>query len=687
MRAFTRRHVAMTASALVLLLSGIFMARPQAYADAFHRGGYALSDVRCGAAPDSYPKLRIGLRSGYCAGLVASEDDGLKFPRAIVQIPGHRQFVVADMGSWNPGQGRLLLLDPDAPEGKRIAELITRVDFPFGLQIGPDAKIYASTSETIFRFDPLASNPKSTIETIIQKLPGRNVVLAGKTVESVHPLKPFIFDRTGRIFVNVGAPNDNCLKPFSAPCDAGEGANPFAAIWMFTPPAGGVFPALKPGDPNPAREIYARGLRNSVALAVHPEFPTDGFAFMQGENARDLLDPLKPNEELNAIEKGRHYGWPYCYDLATPSPEFKPFLTRTDGVYRNFCANAARYRAPYSLLPPHSAPLSMFYYRGGKFAELRGKLVLDLHGYRPSGSRILFYDVDAKGFPVTSPPPVRYHLSCSADPNRAFQTEQQPQVAAAAFTELVAEWHKVNGIRPRGAPVGMTVASDGAIWVVEDHNKTIIRIDAEPAQPMDALPCDVRSAQQIDDLVKFVQSDAMKRQQLTTIRTKLVEKHCASCHAGFGLTADVPEKAKDETVRFIAAQDGWLFPGDPESSRLHTRLNGIGADQIMPPDGRDLIAHETGYKALLATVDNFIGRIVPGQRMRVRSGAIERKFRDRSGHECGVIPGNKIVVVVDPHATEKPGFSRIYRPADLYLNGECTDANGYYLEQSNLVPL
>jgi hypothetical protein len=42
---------------------------------------------------------------------------------------------------------------------------------------------------------------------------------------------------------------------------------------------------------------------------------------------------------------------------------------------------------------------------------------------------------------------------------------------------------------------------------------------------------------------------------------------------------------------------------------------------------------------------------------------------------------------MDRNAKEKPGFSRIYRPADLYLNGECTDDDGYYLEQHNLVPL
>src|SRR5262245_32071053 len=67
---------------------------------------YALDGSTCGEAPTSFPRLRIGMRRGYCAGLVASKDDGLIFPRSIVQIPGRDLFVVSDMGSWDAGRGR-----------------------------------------------------------------------------------------------------------------------------------------------------------------------------------------------------------------------------------------------------------------------------------------------------------------------------------------------------------------------------------------------------------------------------------------------------------------------------------------------------------------------------------------------------------------------------------------------------
>src|SRR5262249_25859952 len=157
-------------------------------------------------------------------------------PRSIVQIPGRDEFVIADMGEWLPKKGRLLLLDPKLPPNQRVRVLIGSLDYPFGLAAGVDRKIYAATAETIFRFGPLARNPAETTEIIVQGLPGRSVTLSDgtKTDQSSHPLKQFVFDRTGRLYVNIGSPTDSCGKPGvpnAKPCAAGEGPNPLAAIW------------------------------------------------------------------------------------------------------------------------------------------------------------------------------------------------------------------------------------------------------------------------------------------------------------------------------------------------------------------------------------------------------------------------------------------------------------------------
>src|SRR6186997_3298821 len=84
------------------------------------RSDYALSAETCGG----FPKLRITMQPGFCAGLVAAKDDGLIFPRTLVQVPDTRFFVVADMGGWEPKQGRLLLLDPQAVAGRRLKVLM-----------------------------------------------------------------------------------------------------------------------------------------------------------------------------------------------------------------------------------------------------------------------------------------------------------------------------------------------------------------------------------------------------------------------------------------------------------------------------------------------------------------------------------------------------------------------------------
>jgi glucose/arabinose dehydrogenase len=644
------------------------------------RSGYAVGAERCGEAPLAFPKIRIDMRPGYCAGLVASSEDGLVMPRSIVQIPGTRLFVVSDMGGWVAKQGRLLRLDPAAPEGARLTVLLSRLDLPHGLAIGIDGRVYASTVDKIFRFDPQARQPESTVETIVQGLPGLRPTLSDGTTlaRNLHPLKHFIFDRNGRIYVNIGAPSDACNPSASEsePCRQGEGAAPMASVWAFTPPAGGIFPALKAGDANPPREIYARGLRNSMALAVHPRFPDEGFAFLQGENARDLPDAMKPNEELNVIEKGRHYGWPYCYDLTTPSPEYAAFLQQPT-PYQHLCTNAASYRRPHSLMPPHASPLAMLYYQGEKFPELRGKLIVGLHGYRPTGSRVVFYDVDANGIPTLSPAPVTFGVSC-AD-RRAFRTEQEGEVRAAAPNELISGWHKVTGIRPRGAPVGMTVASDGAIWLVEDKNKSIVRIDVDPAAPVDPLGCDARTAAQIDELVRFVTSDRTKLQRLTDVRTRLVEKHCIRCHSHFGLDGVGDAQRNATVLRYILQQDGWVYPGDHAAGRLHDRVRGKGPGMIMPENGRDLLK-DASYRKLLDTLDLLVDTIVPGERRRIKvDGSSTLNLRSRTHQICGALPNNTPVVVVERRPPEKPSFNRIYRPADKYLNGQCMDDGGYYV--------
>ena len=56
-------------------------------------------------------------------------------------------------------------------------------------------------------------------------------------------------------------------------------------------------------------EEFARGLRNSVFMAIHP-VSGDIWATEMG---RDLLGDNTPPDEINIIKKDSNYGWPICY--------------------------------------------------------------------------------------------------------------------------------------------------------------------------------------------------------------------------------------------------------------------------------------------------------------------------------------------------------------------------------------
>ena len=90
----------------------------------------------------------------------------------------------------------------------------------------------------------------------------------------------------------------------------------------------------------------------------------------------------------------------------------------------------------------------MTYYSASLLPQLRGKLIVGYHGYRRAGHRVVAFDVDADGRPQGSGP------------------------------ELVAGWDADEG-RPMGAPTDVKVGADGAIYVTEDRNGTVLRIAAQ----------------------------------------------------------------------------------------------------------------------------------------------------------------------------------------------------------------
>ncbi|MGE0387305.1 MAG: sorbosone dehydrogenase family protein [Gammaproteobacteria bacterium] len=371
-----------------------------------------------------FPRIDVATPAGWCVGLVAR---GLRFPRGLEVLAGG-DILVAEMGSWDPGRGRLSVLR----KANRYARetLFARLDRPHGVAAAPDGWIYVGVAGGVFRFDPRA--PASTREDVI----GGGSGIPALPTNGRHPLVAFVFDSADGLYVSVGSQSDHCEDPQgnppdpATPCPESEGADARGVIRRYTlRPAAGA-----------AGAIYASGLRNGLALALHRATGT----LLQGENARDgidrsdasLSDEALPHDEINAIERVRHYGWPYCYDDNRPSPEFPG----TDCRSR---------KAPALLLPPHAAPLGMTIDDDARLpAPFTGRLLVALHGYRANGHRILAYALDAAGMPRAEP------------------------------LALVSGWEarRAPDARPRGTPVGVRIAPDGAVYVTEDINGTVLRV-------------------------------------------------------------------------------------------------------------------------------------------------------------------------------------------------------------------
>lgn len=671
--------------------------RGRKLADAL-RSGYAIGSELCG----EFPRVQIGSRPGTCVGLVASREDGLINARNIVQLPGTKYMLVIDQvprkvvkdtsgNSIITLRGKVYSLDPTQPTPFKLKILLDGLDTPMGLAIGPnDGLVYVGLADQVIRFDAKAAEPAKTVEVVARGFPVRNLVfpnLKEPIAESNHSQKQIVFDHDGNLYVNVGSPTDNCSDgTASSACLQASGTKtipPMAAIWKFSVEPGKSLPALKEKEINAGinstqYKVFAKGLRNSMAMAIHPTYPQNG-VFIQAENSRDLPGQDRPNEEINLIEEGKNYGWPYCYDLDKTNSEYTQFTA--SGLYANFCKNPAAYQPPFSLMPAHVAPLGATYYFGSRFPELQNTLLVGWHGYIATGSRLVFYKTDAGGRPVIENHPIQYRKNCDGDQTHTITSDGDAVSSGAQFEELISDWYQVSGVRPKGAPVGLTVSEDGAIWVVEDKNATVLRIDVDPSQKMqEKLPCDGRKEEDVKLLYSLIQKNPANKARLTNVRKVLGEKYCSQCHGGFDLKPEMNEEQRDLTfARNILTQNNWVFMNDPEQSQIHirTRRIGLGASKPMPPNWAD-IANNADYKKALDDLDKLILTLVPG----VNYYAAPQRapvvlVRDNNVTECGRIPTGTVVAVQPEAKPSRKKAVKIFKPESRYLSQPCV--GNYYI--------
>ncbi|WP_437368687.1 PQQ-dependent sugar dehydrogenase [Maribacter litoralis] len=228
-----------------------------------------------------------------------------------------------------------------------------------------------------------------------------------------HGWKYIAFGPDDKLYVPVGAPCNICNRT-----DEDER---FATISR-----------MDPDGTN--REIYARGVRNSVGFTWHPDTKQMWFT----DNGRDMLGDDIPPCELNTVtEAGQHFGYPFCHGGIVKDPEFGDLHPCSDFV------------EPALQLDAHVAPLGIKFYTGNMFpAEYKGKAFIAEHGSwnrsKKVGYRIMMVDIE-DGAVVNSAP-------------------------------FIDGWLDEVAQKASGRPVDMLMLEDGSMLISDDYGDAIYRV-------------------------------------------------------------------------------------------------------------------------------------------------------------------------------------------------------------------
>ncbi len=225
--------------------------------------------------------------------------------------------------------------------------------------------LYASSNTEVFRYKIDEKSGKVDTAT-------KQRIVTGLIDKGEHNSKSIVLDNSGNIYVNIGAPSNDCQPDGQDRVKGVPGQNPCPLL----PVAGGIwqFKADKENQSYAESVHYATGLRNVVGLDWNMEV-NDLYVMQHGrdqlfQNFPELFDQKagaeNPAEELYRVNKGADCGWPYCY---FDNDKKEKLLNPEYGGDRSKVGPCESKVHSLVQFPGHLAPNGLLFYTGKQFPE------------------------------------------------------------------------------------------------------------------------------------------------------------------------------------------------------------------------------------------------------------------------------------------------------------------------------